>query len=244
MATRHDALAPRTRWEVIVQVGDGSSQGQAPAQDVGDVDRQVFRGRAILLVEERPDVARNLQLALERAGAEVLQARDAAQALAFIDQFNFFLAIVDWRPDGEEQRIIARRLQEEGVRFLFCAQEPPEVLTTRRGAPFIAKSAKPEEIVKALALLAHAAPPHRGLRSRAGSADKNREQMAKLYAGQMGISAVLLNVLIDKGVISQSELVERFKQARAAATQCRGGREIAIVLEDMLAYLAPARPEQ
>ena len=36
---------------------------------------------------------------------------------------------------------------------------------------------------------------------------------AKLFAGHMGISTVILNVLIDKGVISQDELLERFQQA-------------------------------
>ena len=62
---------------------------------------------------------------------------------------------------------------------------------------------------------------------------------AKLYAGQMGIVAVLVNVLIDKGIISQDELRERFEQAHEAASQCSGGPGIAIVLEDMLTYLAP-----
>jgi hypothetical protein len=53
------------------------------------------------------------------------------------------------RPDSPEHPPIARRLKEEGVR-------PPEDLTTKRGAPIIAKSAAPEEIIKALALLVHA----------------------------------------------------------------------------------------
>jgi len=69
------------------------------------------------------------------------------------------------------------------------------------------------------------------------------DRAAKLYAGQMGIIAVLVNVLIDKGVISHSELRERFEQAHEAASRCAGGRGIAIVLEDMLAYLEPARRE-
>ena len=67
------------------------------------------------------------------------------------------------------------------------------------------------------------------------------DRTAKLYAGQMGIIAVLVNVLIDKGVITESELRERFEQAHEAARQCSGGPGIAVVLEDMLAYLEPAR---
>ena len=69
----------------------------------------------------------------------------------------------------------------------------------------------------------------------------NEDRAAKLYAGHMGIVAVLVNVLIDKGVITESELRERFEQAHEAARRCSGGPGIAIVLGDMLAYLEPAR---
>jgi hypothetical protein len=65
---------------------------------------------------------------------------------------------------------------------------------------------------------------------------------AKLSSGRMGIAAVLVNVLIDKGVITQDELRDRFEQAHAAASGCSGGRGIAIALEDMLTYLdGPAK---
>ena len=67
------------------------------------------------------------------------------------------------------------------------------------------------------------------------------DRTAKLYAGQMGIIAVLVNVLIDKGIVSQDELRERFEQAHEAAIECSGGPGIAIVLKDMLAYLEPVR---
>jgi hypothetical protein len=65
----------------------------------------------------------------------------------------------------------------------------------------------------------------------------NEDRTAKLYAGQMGILAVLVNVLIDKGVITENELRERFEQAHEAASRCSGGPGVAIVLEDMLTYL-------
>jgi hypothetical protein len=68
------------------------------------------------------------------------------------------------------------------------------------------------------------------------------DRIAKLYAGQMGVVAVLVNVLIDKRIISQDELRERFEQAREAASGCSGAAGIAVVLEDILTYLEPARP--
>jgi hypothetical protein len=67
------------------------------------------------------------------------------------------------------------------------------------------------------------------------------DRTAKLYAGHMGICAVLVSVLIDKGVITQNELRERFEQAHDAASRCSAGPAIALVLEDMLRYLEPVR---
>ena len=63
------------------------------------------------------------------------------------------------------------------------------------------------------------------------------DRTAKLYAGQMGIFAVLVNVLIDKGVVTESELRERFEQAHEAASRCSAGLGVAIVLGDLLKYL-------
>lgn len=62
-------------------------------------------------------------------------------------------------------------------------------------------------------------------------------ELAKLFAGHMGTCAVILNVLIDKGVISQDELRERFEQARDAAVKCSGGRETAAALAEIVHYL-------
>lgn len=67
------------------------------------------------------------------------------------------------------------------------------------------------------------------------------DRTARLYAGHMGIAAVLVNVLIDKGVITESELRDRFEQAHEAASRCSGGPGIAVVLMDMLKYLEPVR---
>ena len=69
----------------------------------------------------------------------------------------------------------------------------------------------------------------------------NEDRTAKLYASQMGIIAVLVNVLVDKGVITENELRERFEQAHEAASRCSGGPGVAVVLMDMLKYLEPAQ---
>ena len=72
----------------------------------------------------------------------------------------------------------------------------------------------------------------------------DEDRTATLYAGQMGVISVLVNVLIDKGIITQSELRKRFEQAHEAASRSSGGPGVAVVLEDMLTYLEPVRRDQ
>ena len=115
--------------------------------------RANLTGQTILVVEGEPLIALDLQTALEQAGAEVMVARNATEALARIGKFDFAAAVVDWRPGSEDHRVVARTLKQEQVRFLFYATHPPEDVTTVRGAPIFLKPGRPEEIVQALALL-------------------------------------------------------------------------------------------
>ncbi len=117
------------------------------------MDRDNLDRQTILVVEGEPLIALDLQAVLEGAGAEVLVARNAGEAVGRILQFTFSAAVVDWRPDSEDHRTTARALKKRNVRFLFYARHPPEDVTTVRGAPFLLKPAQPQEIIKALALL-------------------------------------------------------------------------------------------
>jgi DNA-binding response OmpR family regulator len=112
-----------------------------------------LHGQSVLVVEEQPDAARALQVALQRAGARVLVVRDAKQALRSIEQQDFTAAVLDWRPNSSEQRTVARWFEEEGMSFLFCAAERPTNATMARGAPILIKPAHAADIVKELTLL-------------------------------------------------------------------------------------------
>ena len=63
------------------------------------------------------------------------------------------------------------------------------------------------------------------------------DRVAKLFAGHMGVSAVLANILIEKKVVSREEAIFRFRQAHDAATKCSGGIEVAQALAAMISYL-------
>ena len=62
-------------------------------------------------------------------------------------------------------------------------------------------------------------------------------ELAKLLAGQLGVSAVLVNVLVDKGIVSRDELYDRFQQAHDAARQSASGEPSARLLAAMISYL-------
>ena len=63
------------------------------------------------------------------------------------------------------------------------------------------------------------------------------DRAAKLFAGHMGVSAVLANILIEKKVVSREEAIFHFRQAHDAATKCCGGIEVAQALAAMISYL-------
>jgi hypothetical protein len=63
------------------------------------------------------------------------------------------------------------------------------------------------------------------------------DYFAKLFAGHMGISAVIANVLVDKGLIGAEELAGRFRQAHGAATRCSSGPATAHALAEIVRYL-------
>ena len=126
------------------------------------MDRAKLDGQKILIVEEQPLIALDLKRALEEASAAVVVVRTAAEALACIKQFDFGAAVVDWRPGSEDHRVVARALKRRNVRFLFYATHPPEDVTTVRGAPIFLKPGRPEEIVRAVALLTGAGPGGKG----------------------------------------------------------------------------------
>jgi CheY-like chemotaxis protein len=108
-------------------------------------------GQTVLVVEADPSMADRLMTVLETAGAEVLVARDAAEALSRLAQFDFSAAVLDWRPEKSEHRAVTRWLREDGVRILFYAAHPPEDLIAACGDPILVKPASAGEIVRALA---------------------------------------------------------------------------------------------
>jgi ActR/RegA family two-component response regulator len=75
-----------------------------------DRGRRDLSGHIVLIVEDQPLLALNLQIALEEIGAEVVVARGPQEAFARLRQLVFSAAVVHPR-----QRALTRELQERGV---------------------------------------------------------------------------------------------------------------------------------
>jgi hypothetical protein len=52
------------------------------------------------------------------------------------------------------------------------------------------------------------------------------DSVARLFAGHMGVSVVLANILIDNRMLTRGEALSYFRQAHDAATRCSGGTRL------------------
>jgi DNA-binding response OmpR family regulator len=67
-------------------------------------------GHIVLIVEDQPILALNLQIALEEAGAEAVVARGPQEALAWLRQTAFSAVVIDPR-----HRTLVRQFERQGV---------------------------------------------------------------------------------------------------------------------------------
>lgn len=128
----------------------------APASEVGAGARaSALGGVRVLVVEDEPMIALNLEEALEDAGASVSVVRGVATALSALDGDGdgFDVALLDVNLGrGETCEPIAMRLRELGVPFVLHSGD-----LDRRGeliasldAPLVPKPAADEAIVAGL----------------------------------------------------------------------------------------------
>lgn len=76
--------------------------------------------------------------------------------------------------------------------------------------------------------------------------NKMAHEFGRLLAGQLGVAAVIANVLIDKGIVSREELCDRLRQAHDAALNSSAGALGAQTLGGLVSYLeendGPSKP--
>jgi hypothetical protein len=86
-------------------------------------ERIDLTGHVILIVEEQPIVALNMQIAAEEAGGEAIIARGPNEALAQLHRFMISDAVIDPR-----QHALISELQSRQIRVVLKAGTTSEVL--------------------------------------------------------------------------------------------------------------------
>ena len=108
-------------------------------------------GRLILVIENEPAVATELEAAFRRADADVVLT-DCARGAILVERPFLSAAVLDCGV-SRDRRTIVRRLRERRLPFVIYGTEPPDTITSGDGAPFILKSVPSEEVVRVLAFL-------------------------------------------------------------------------------------------
>ncbi len=118
-----------------VSLPSGSDLAQARGA-AGDL-----RGRRVLVVEDEPLVAMDLEASLEAAGCEVVgPAPSVARALALIAEAGLDAAVIDANLGGNPVDAVADALVANGVPFAFSTGYGREALPARhRGKPVLTK---------------------------------------------------------------------------------------------------------
>ena len=84
------------------------------------LEHSALVGYSILLVEQEPHAARNLQRTLEGAGAHVLEAPHVSDALTIIEAGELSAVVLDYTRSINGNHQVARELATLGIPFVLC----------------------------------------------------------------------------------------------------------------------------
>jgi CheY-like chemotaxis protein len=83
------------------------------------VNNHALAGRSILVVEDEPVIALQLETQLNAAGARVYSAGRLRHALYMAEHPALSAAVLDFRLGGDDSAAVCRRLADLGIPFMF-----------------------------------------------------------------------------------------------------------------------------
>jgi DNA-binding response OmpR family regulator len=104
-------------------------------------------GRSILLVEDEPLIALDIQVAFEKAGARVFAVRVMSDAMRFVDEAGLSAAVLDFGRENAEADAICGRLKERAIPFVLHSGYG-HVGDVSEGGAVVPKPADPNDLVK------------------------------------------------------------------------------------------------
>jgi len=124
----------------------------------------ILAGRSILVVEDEPLIALDIEVALRRAGAKVLSTAYLWVGLHFAEHPGLSAAVLDLRLGLDDCTAICRRLSKLRVPFMFYSgYRGAAAYELWPNAPVLSKPANAERIVEAVVGMLPRAWPRRAL---------------------------------------------------------------------------------
>ena len=111
------------------------------------MQRPTLDGRSILIVEDNPLIAMDLNLAFEHTGAELTSTNTLKHALLLVEHDGLSGAILDHALGDGDSSLLYKRLKARGIPFLIYSGYTAEAI--KQGLPYISKPATHRELVAA-----------------------------------------------------------------------------------------------
>jgi len=107
-------------------------------------------GRRVLVVEDEPLIAMDIEQALESAGASVVIAATLDEALRLTEQGGLSAAVLDLVLGASDGGALCARLRERAIPFVIYSGRTDIPAGCHPGA-FVSKPAHPEALLQAIA---------------------------------------------------------------------------------------------
>jgi DNA-binding response OmpR family regulator len=111
---------------------------------------QTLQGERLLIVEDEPLIAIDLQGVLESEGARVFLARTIPEALGYANYPALSAGVLDFHVGSENAEPVCEALMRREVPFIFFTGLVGRVSARWWATPIVSKPAKPETIIGAL----------------------------------------------------------------------------------------------
>jgi CheY-like chemotaxis protein len=140
-----------------------------------EVGSGTLAGQSILILEDEPVLALDLDWTLRGAGATVYVATDGEAALRAIELLDTSAAVLDINLGRTDCAAVCERLSDGGIPFVFFTGEArPDIMRRWPTTPVLTKLASKQRVIAVLAGLTIAAEyranfPHRTVRGTAAA---------------------------------------------------------------------------
>jgi len=114
------------------------------------VQAPTLQGERLLIVEDEPLIAVDLQLTLEREGARVILARTIPQALRYADYPALSAGVIDFYVGSENAEPVCEALMRREVPFIFFTGVTGPLSERWSATPVLPKPTAPKAIIGAL----------------------------------------------------------------------------------------------